>query len=460
MPGLGLQPAFQFSLTNLELMRRKGLITDADYAAALSDMSDIGQAAAKAPTLMVGKFATTMYGFVEADFIHDSTRGFIDLAGNSTITSPGNNDQYNNGQTIFGARNSRLGFRIKSPDFWGFRPSAMVEADFLGNQPGNPPQAGNPVVAITPTTTSVTVAANATFKESSFWQNPTFRIRHMLLKLDNDIVSIWMGQTWELVGFQSSYHPNTVEIQGVPGQVYSRTPQLRLLHDFKFGDAATLEIAVAALRPPQEDSMIPDLQAGLKLSIDAYKGLHTNGSTGTSMQPASIAVSGAYRYYNLASGLTKVSTDETQVTGNIIAGDILLPIISPSFDLPVALTFVGEVSTGTGDADLFTSLSGGVPVNAPSGFNAAAVGGAYPLTSQPGIDPGLAGWAVNGANAGKAETVDWRSFLVGAEHYLPPDSNLWLSANYSNIYSDNSSDFSKNRRGSGVVVGRSTSSPT
>src|ERR1700722_17652378 len=117
MPGPVLQPSFQFSLTTLDLLRRKGLITDVEYAQALSDMSDIGQNAAKAPTVMMGKFATTFYGFVEADFIHDSTRGFIDLAGNSGIASPANLDQYRNGQTIFGARNSRIGFRIKSPDF-------------------------------------------------------------------------------------------------------------------------------------------------------------------------------------------------------------------------------------------------------------------------------------------------------------------------------------------------------
>jgi hypothetical protein len=262
----------------------------------------------------------------------------------------------------------------------------------------------------------------------------------MLLKLDNDIVSIWMGQTWELIGFQGSYHPNTVEIQGVVGQIYSRTPQLRLLHDFKFGDVATLEIAVAALRPPQEDSSIPDLQGGLKLSIDAYKGLQTQGAAGTSLQPASIAVSGAYRWYTLASGDAKTNASEQQVQGNVIAADIMLPIISPALELPIALTFIGETSWGTGDADIFTSLTGGPGVGSPTGYSAAAAGNqAYPASFQPGIDPGLAGWTTAGALA----TVDWRSVLVGAQLYLPPDDKIWLSANYSNIYSDNSADFSK-----------------
>jgi len=446
MPGPMLEPAFQFSLTTLELLRRKGLITDVEYAAALNDMSDIGQNAAKAPTVMVGKFATTFYGFVEADFIHDSTRGFIDLAGNSGIASPANLDQYNNGQTLFGARNSRLGFRIKSPDFWGFRPSALVEADFLGNQPGNPPLTDTGTTALVNNGTTTTLLGGTSsgsagsYKEASFWQNPTFRIRHMLLRLDNDIISMWFGQTWELVGFQSAYHPNTVEIQGVPGQIYSRTPQLRLLHDFKFGDVATLEIAVAALRPPQEDSSIPDLQGGIRLSIDGYKGLQTAGATGTAMQPASIAISGAYRWYSLATGSTKSDGNEQQIAGNVIAADIMIPIISPAFDLPIALTFVGETSFGTGDADIFTSLSGGVGVGSPPGYPApgsATYTGAYPQSYQAGIDPGLAGW--NSKHV--LETVDWRSVLVGAQLYLPPDDKIWLSANYSNIYSDNSADF-------------------
>ena len=213
MPGPMLQPAFQFSLTTLELLRRKGLISDVEYATALSDMSDIGQNAAKAPTVMMGKFATTLYGFVEADFIHDSTRGFIDLVGNTPVTSPANNDQYNNGQTLFGARNSRIGFRIKSPDFWGFRPSAMIEADFLNvSQPGvsagpagptgDSKQRRSPALA----SGGITVAANATYKSKALsGRTRPSASATCSLKLDNDIVSIWMGQNpGELVRFSRS----------------------------------------------------------------------------------------------------------------------------------------------------------------------------------------------------------------------------------------------------------------
>ncbi len=300
--------------------------------------------------------------------------------------------------------------------------------------------------------------STGSYKESSFWQNPTFRIRHMLLKLDNDIVSMWFGQTWELVGFQSSYHPNTVEIQGVPGQIYSRTPQLRLLHDFKFGDAATLEIAVAALRPPQEDSSIPDLQGGIKLSIDGYKGLQTVGATGTSMQPASIAISGAYRWYSLATTagvVTKADGNEQQITGNVIAADIMLPVISPAFELPVALTFIGETSFGTGDADLFTSLSGGVGVGTPPNYPASGAAnytGAYPQSYQAGIDPGLAGW--NSKDV--LETVDWRS--VAGRRSQPLSAarlqDLAVGELQQHLLRQLGRLCRRRYRGSGVVVGR------
>ena len=39
------------------------------------------------------------------------------------------------GRTQFGARNSRLGFKLKGPDTDTIKTSGVVEADFLGNQP-------------------------------------------------------------------------------------------------------------------------------------------------------------------------------------------------------------------------------------------------------------------------------------------------------------------------------------
>ena len=83
---------------------------------------------------VVGKWDATLYGFVEADFIWDSTQGLNDLAGNAGIPRP-NTYAGEHGQLIMAGRNSRLGFRLAAPSYNGIKASAHLEMDFLGNQP-------------------------------------------------------------------------------------------------------------------------------------------------------------------------------------------------------------------------------------------------------------------------------------------------------------------------------------
>src|SRR5207237_5544636 len=141
------------------------------------------------------------------------------------------------------------------PNIGEIKPSAVLEMDFLGNQP--------------------TGTAEATV-----FTSPLFRIRHMALKLENPYVDVLLGQSWQLFGWQPYFHPNTVEIQGVPGQVDSRSPQVRLSHLFK-SDALSVEVAIAAARPPQRNSAVPDGQAGIRMLVNTWKGVHTAGATGT-----------------------------------------------------------------------------------------------------------------------------------------------------------------------------------
>jgi hypothetical protein len=86
------------------------------------------------PAQFKTKWDTTFYGFVETDLINDSTQGFNDSAGNAAIARP-NTYTGDHGQTTLGARNSRLGFKLAAPDYNGVKASAMLEMDFLGNQP-------------------------------------------------------------------------------------------------------------------------------------------------------------------------------------------------------------------------------------------------------------------------------------------------------------------------------------
>lgn len=168
-------------------------------------------AAPPSPPSIVSKFSATFYGFVEADFIRDSTQSFNDLAGNGTVARRGS-FAANHDRMIFGQRNSRLGFKLKGPETELVKASGIAEMDFLGNQPqGSPSPAGSPAVS-----------------ESAYFASPTFRIRHMALKIETPILDVLAGQYWELFGWQTIYHPNSVQIQGLPGQVFSRAPQFRL----------------------------------------------------------------------------------------------------------------------------------------------------------------------------------------------------------------------------------------
>ncbi len=367
-------------------------------------------------TFVIAKVKSTLYGFVEADSMYDTTRSFIDLPGMSAIALPGT-ENGDDGRLMFSIRNSRLGYRLEAPEFHGLRASGLFEMDFLGNQPGTPP------------TSNTSTSSPVSQSESAYWNNPTFRVRHALLKLDNDFVTLWFGQTWELVGWQGAFQPNTVAIQGVPGELYSRTAQIRALHAFKLGPT-TLEIALAALRPPQEDSAIPDFQGGLKLTIDGWTGVQTIGATNTGIQPAAIGFSGALRTYKLANG--ESADAETTQTGWAGAADIMIPIIPAKARKAWALTFVGEFVEGSGDADLYTSLKGGSPsVGTPPNY-----AGTYAAD----IDSGLAGWS---SVTGNLETIDWQTFILSAQFYLPPDGKIWISGSYSNSLSDNIGEFGK-----------------
>ncbi len=364
------------------------------------------------PPSVTSKFSATFYGFVEADFIHDSTQSLNDLAGNAAIARSGS-FAANNDRMIFGARNSRLGFKLKGPESEMIKSSGIAEMDFLGNQPqGSPSPAGSPAVS-----------------ESSYFASPTFRIRHMALKLETPIVDVLAGQYWELFGWQSNFHPNSVDMQGLPGQVYSRAPQLRLSHMFKT-DVVNVEVAVAAVRPPQRDSGLPDGQAGLRLIVNDWKGMRTAGGTGTSVDALSVGVSGVARRFRLPIFNAVQPADQTQtIDGYGISVDALLPVVpATASNWDNALTLTGSLARGQAIADMFTGLTGGVSLATP----AAAAGTTSNFTSD--IDNGL---VVFTPGNGQMHAIRWQAILVGVQYYFPTTPfRMWISGNYSHMNSD------------------------
>lgn len=364
---------------------------------------------------VMSKFSATVYGFIEADGIYDSTQSFNDLAGNATIlhtpaptmATPNPTAVYGaeNGRTTFSARNSRFGVKFKGPETDTVKTSGIFECDFLGNQPqGSPAPVGSPAVS-----------------EGSFYTSPTFRMRHYALKMETPYIDFLAGQYWQLFGFQSLFHPNTVEYQGVPGQIYSRSPQFRLSHVFK-SDAVNVELAGAASRPPQRDSEVPDGQAGIRLAINNWKGMHTAGAAGSAIDALSIGFSTVGRYFkvpNLAAAPTKAIT----INGYGYSVDALIPII-PASDVnhpDNALTLTGSFVYGQAIADLYTGLNGG----------ASSATLAAPAVYPQDFDNGLIAFTSDGV----LHAIRWESVIAGLQYYLPTPNRMWLSANYSHMYS-------------------------
>ena len=174
------------------------------------------------PKPVVNKWSATIYGFAELDTIYDSLQGPNDLMGNAALPRSGTYAASHD-QATFSVRNSRLGLRVGAPDLGPLRASAVAEMDFFGNQP--------PVT------------------EAAFFNNPTFRIRHFYFKVETPVVDLTVGQTWELFGWQSYFDPASVNLQGLPGQVYSRTAQIRISKSIELSSDVGLELALAALRP-------------------------------------------------------------------------------------------------------------------------------------------------------------------------------------------------------------------
>jgi hypothetical protein len=352
------------------------------------------------------KWQATLYGFMEADVINDSTRSFVDSIGN-TIVARDEVYEGQHGRTQFSIRNTRFGFAMRSPTIGGVRPSAVFEGDFFGNQPAKPPTQG----------------------ESSYFDSPTFRVRHAYLKLASDYVDVVAGQTYYLFGWQSYFFPCSLEFLPLPNEAFGRTTQVRVSHTFAT-KAVSVDVAVAALRPDQRDSEIPDGNAGVRLSLNHWKGISTPGNGGTAAFPAAIGISGMVRSFKVDAFQPPPTQSSNHATGWGLSVDALLPIIAArnSEDRGNRLTLTGSFVVGSGIADIINAGGGAAFPTLP---NPAMI--SPPPTYTPDIDNGL----VTFDTSGLLHTIDWQTFMVGVQYYLPPTGRVILSANYTQAYSQN-----------------------
>jgi len=369
----------------------------------------------KAATPVVNKWNAQLYGFAELDAIQDTRQGLTEVPGNPVLPHAGNNYAADHGRYQMSIRNSRLGFRLASPEFRGMKASGLIETDFFGVEPN----------------------AAAGGSEANFYNNAGLRVRHAWGKLETPYVDVLGGQTWQLFGWQPYFHPNTVELQGVPGQVYSRTAQLRVSKTVK-ADPVTVEAAVAVARPPQRDADLPDGQAGIRLAFNDWKGVRTAGGTGTGVDSLMIGVSGALRGFEVQKAGQANAAVTSKTSGWGVSVDGFVPVIpGTATDRSNALTATGSWVRGAGIQDMYSGFTNGVgsaQVAVPGSTTGATTGSAGPLAGSNGLDAGLV--AFNKAN--NLTAVDVRSFIVGLQYYTPIDNGaVWLAGNYSQTNADN-----------------------
>jgi len=376
----------------------------------------------------------TIYGFAEADFMLDSTRSFNDSLNNGVVahiqTQAGDKPRVQ--ATI---RNSRLGFKVETPELQGIRSSVLLEFDLFGNQPSINSGGGSGATT-----------------EAAYFNNAAFRVRHAYLKMEDDFVDVLAGQTYYLLGWQNYFFGASCGFTGLPNQLFNRTVQLRLSHTFAT-NPMNFEIAAGAFRPVQRDSVLPDGQGGLRLAVNHWKGITTPGSGGTGALAASIGVSGLVRSLKVDPH-APLPAPQIPLIGWALAVDALIPIIpaKDSTDRGNALTLTGEFVTGTGDADQYTGMTAGAtmpnvyplpdltPVSASGAATPQPATGAAPLVGAPytpNVDPGLVAFDGNDY----LHTINWRTFIVGIQYYLPPRGRIFISGNYSQGKSNNIANY-------------------
>jgi hypothetical protein len=152
------------------------------------------------------KFGITLSGFVKTDLFYDS-RQVVNIREGHFLLYPENQKLDLNGKDInskdhFGILSiqSRVTGKITGPDLLKAKTSALIEADFFGNE-------------------------NLNFSDVN-----GLRLRHAIIKLNWNSTELLVGQYWHPL-FVPECFPDVVSFNtGAPFQPFSRNPQIRLTH--------------------------------------------------------------------------------------------------------------------------------------------------------------------------------------------------------------------------------------
>jgi len=342
------------------------------------------------------RLAIRFYGAVQTDFVYDTTRSYGDSIGQSLVARE---DTYEGtvGRFQASSRSTRFGLALEANRISGSTPSSVVEGDFAGDQP----------------------SSSTGGSERSFYDSPSFRLRHAYLNLDNDYLDVLVGQTDDVFGWQNT--PMSV----------SRHTQFRLSTSFLPSSPVGIEVAAAAVRPAQRDSRLPDAQGGVRFTLNGWRGIYTRDGI-PSARKLSIGASGVVRQFDVDAFTPPPTQTSNRVIGWGVSLDAMLPIIPArdEYDRSNALTIAGSYVRGAGIGDLMRVDGGAEFPPLPNPARASP-----PPEYEANVDEGL----VTFDRLGVLNTIAWEGFRVDGQYYFP-GGRVRLAAVYSQAYSRNMAD--------------------
>lgn len=377
------------------------------FAAAHEDPKSLtaqsGRTECKHLTADAGGWKIGVCGYVGLNVMHDSTQGYT--GNNGIIARPGT-FAGDHDQTQFTARDSRINVEAAAPSVHGIEASGLIQMDFTGVMP-----------------------TEATEEQTYIFGTP--RLRMAVMRLRTPVVDLTAGQYHDLFGWGGSgFFPATLAFLGVPGQIYHRNPQVRLSKTVH-SSAIDFEAALAAVRPVQKASGVPDGQVGLRMTVNKWTGAGAQAYNQPGIVPAQIGVSAMGRRFKVADFVQRPA-DTTNGWGWGFAANAVIPVIprTDNEDRSNGLTITAEFSTGSGIADMYTGLTGGLlfpTINNSQGLMP-------PPLYTPNIDPGIATFDGNG----DLKTTNWQALVLGVQYFLPiAQGRVWISGIYAQIKSNN-----------------------
>ena len=380
--------------------------------------------AAKAEIVLVDQnnWKLTTQGFVEMDIFNDSTRSYREIEGNNPVArtdAAGKGDGLH-GRTQYSMRNSRLAFGLAAPSSENWKTRGYYEMDFQGFDP----------------------APGATNSESAFYGNGGLRTRHLYAEtVSTSGWKLLAGQTWDLMGWQPYYFMTTASVAPIAGMTYNRVIQVRATKQFQLASTVGMEAAIAALRPPQADGQMPDLQARVRWTLDNYTSGFTGSASGArKVMPASVGVSGAFRSIAMPSSTGTVD----RFGGGAVALNAMVPIIPSSDNKSVSntLSLLAEFTTGTGYGDQFNGWTG----NTANPLNQATTGQTKTVLATNGsnLDGGIGDYDSTGA----FHLIQLQTFNVHAQYHLPNELPFWMDIGYGQLAAGNMGAVTTNNVGS------------